>query len=173
MKYLVAVLCVVIVVIAAVVMVGWALPARHRAVREAAVHGTPSALYALITDVQSYPSWRTGVTRVELLPDVDGHRSFREIGRDGSIPYVVEVSDPGRRIVTRIADRHLPFGGTWTYELLPAGQTTTLRITEDGEVYNPVFRFVSRFIIGHTVTIDRYLRDVEAKLGATPPDIRR
>jgi hypothetical protein len=35
-----------------------------------------------------------------------------------------------------------------------------LRITEDGEVYNPVFRFVSRFVMGHTATMDKYLADV-------------
>jgi hypothetical protein len=33
-----------------------------------------------------------------------------------------------------------------------------VQITEDGEVYNPVFRFVSRFILGHTRTMDFYLR---------------
>jgi hypothetical protein len=35
---------------------------------------------------------------------------------------------------------------------------TSVRITEDGEVYNPVFRFVTRFILGETATIDAYLR---------------
>ena len=34
------------------------------------------------------------------------------------------------------------------------------RITENGEVYNPLFRFVSRFVMGHTRTIDTYLGDV-------------
>jgi hypothetical protein len=35
-----------------------------------------------------------------------------------------------------------------------------LRITEQGEVYNPVFRFVSRFVIGQNRTIETYLRDL-------------
>jgi hypothetical protein len=59
-----------------------------------------------------------------------------------------------------IADSTLPFGGKWTYELTPSGTGTMLRITEDGEVYNPVFRFVSRFVMGHTATMDKYLADV-------------
>jgi hypothetical protein len=33
-----------------------------------------------------------------------------------------------------------------------------VRITEDGEVYNPIFRFMSRFVFGHTHTMDAYLR---------------
>jgi hypothetical protein len=39
-----------------------------------------------------------------------------------------------------------------------------LRITEEGEVYNPIFRFVSRFIMGHTATIDSYLSAVRKRL---------
>jgi len=35
-----------------------------------------------------------------------------------------------------------------------------LRITEDGEIYNPLFRFVSRYVIGETQTIDPHLVDV-------------
>ena len=33
-------------------------------------------------------------------------------------------------------------------------------ITENGEVYNPLFRFMSRFVFGHTATIDKYLEDL-------------
>ena len=71
-----------------------------------------------------------------------------------------------RRLVTRIADTGLPFGGQWTYELVPDGEGTRLTITEDGEVYNPLFRFVSRFVMGHTATIERYLDDVEKRFPA-------
>jgi hypothetical protein len=65
----------------------------------------------------------------------------------------------------RIADKDLPYGGQWTYELEPQGLQTALRITEDGEIYNPVFRFVSRFVMGHTATIDNYLRALASRTG--------
>lgn len=60
--------------------------------------------------------------------------------------------------MTRIADKDLPFGGTWTYEVnrLPSG--ATLKITENGEVYNVLFRFMSRFVFGHHATIETYLK---------------
>jgi len=51
------------------------------------------------------------------------------------------------------------------WELEPQGNGTRLTITEEGEVYNPIFRFVSRFIMGHTRTIDRYLGDLKNRLG--------
>jgi hypothetical protein len=90
---------------------------------------------------------------------------FREEGADGAILYEVDSAVPDRLLVTRIADRSLPFGGKWTYELIPSGDSTTLRITEDGEVYNPLFRFVSRFVMGHHATIDQYLGDLARKFG--------
>ena len=38
-------------------------------------------------------------------------------------------------------------------------------MAEDGEVYNPIFRFVSRFVMGHHATMDRYLRNLGRKFG--------
>ena len=160
------VLAVLFAIMLLIVAVGFALPVKHRAVREARYDRSPSEIFAVITDVKNFPSWRSSVTSVEILPDSGGRRRFRETGSDGEILYEVEQSVPDQRLVTRIADPSLPFGGRWMYELIPHGNSTTLRITEDGEVYNPVFRFVSRFVMGHTRTLDRYLLDVARRFGA-------
>jgi hypothetical protein len=79
---------------------------------------------------------------------------------------VVEESIPPTRLVTRIEGDNLPYGGAWAYALEPQGNLTRITITEHGEVYNPVFRFISRYIIGHTGTIDTYLRNLGNKFGA-------
>ena len=57
-----------------------------------------------------------------------------------------EVLDriPPTSIKRRIASEDLPYSGTWTYSLQPQGDLTIVRITEKGEVYDPVFRFVLR-----------------------------
>ena len=68
--------------------------------------------------------------------------------------------------MTRIADPNLPFGGTWTYELTPqADGSTMLRITENGEIRNIFFRFVSRFLMGYTKTMEDYLNALGQKFG--------
>jgi len=77
--------------------------------------------------------------------------------RGDAITFEVIESIAEQKLVTRIADKNLPFGGTWTYEIAPDNRGTTLTITEHGEVYNPVFRFISRSVIGHTAQIDQYL----------------
>ena len=70
-----------------------------------------------------------------------------------------------RRLVLRIATDDLPFGGTWTYEIAAVEGGATLRITEDGFVKPALFRFMARFIFGHTATIEQYLKDLGKKFG--------
>jgi hypothetical protein len=77
--------------------------------------------------------------------------------------------EPPARIAVRIADRGLPFGGTWTFQIAPVpGGGSDLRIDEDGEIYNVIFRFMARFFFGYTASIEGYLRDLGVKFGDTP-----
>lgn len=70
--------------------------------------------------------------------------------------------------MTKIISAGLPYGGSWTFELDSADENKSrLKITENGEVYNPIFRFASRFIIGHTATIDKYSQALKARLETT------
>ena len=149
-----------------VLAVGWSLPVQHRASGSVRVAAPPAAVFALVTNVAEYPAWRTGVTSVEVLArdEAGAPMRFRERGGDGDILFEVAERIPERRLVTRIADPSLPFGGRWTFDFTPTGGGTELRITEDGEVYNPLFRFVSRFMMGHERSIVRFLADVERKL---------
>ena len=151
-------------VILIVVTVGYALPVRHTAARERLLRADPGVVFAAISMPSEFPRWRTGVKSVEPLPPVNGKQSFREIGSDGTITYVYDEVVPGQRLVSRIADKSLPFGGSWTFELSPDSGGTRVRITENGEVYNPVFRFASRFILGHHATVDRYLADLQTRV---------
>jgi hypothetical protein len=165
MKYALVVLAAILLIALILFAAGASLPAKHRASREASYHRPPGDLFRLISTPSDFPSWRSSVTIVKVLPDTEGRPRFEESGKDGSILYEVERVVPGEILITRIADRSLPFGGTWTYTLTPRGDSTTLRIVEDGEVYNPIFRLISRFVLGHNSTIDQFLRDVGKKVG--------
>ena len=152
---------VIMLLVLAVLVIGYTLPVKHTATGEASFKATPETLFALITNVEAFPTWRSDLKSADRVASTDGKQRFREVSSDGTIIYVLESVEPGRRMVTRIDDKTLPFGGTWTYELTPGpGGRTSLRITEDGEVYNPVFRFVSRFMMGHDSTIRKYLAAV-------------
>jgi len=152
---------VLVVGVLAVVAVGATLPKHHVAARRVSLPVAPGEVWAALTDVAAYPSWRPRVREVEVL----GDGRWRESGRDGKITFEVAEADEPRRLVTRITDESLPFGGTWTYVLEPAGPGTTVTVTEHGEVRNPLFRFVSRFVMGHTATIDAYLTALGGRFG--------
>jgi hypothetical protein len=155
-----------------VVVIGYALPKQHVAARAITLRQRPADAFALISNFKDGPSWRAGLQQVELLPDRDGHTRFREHGKNGVLTMEVVESNPPLRIVTRIDDKELPFGGVWIFEVSPIADGSRLNITERGEIYNPLFRFVSRFILGYTGTLDTYLKSVAHKFGESAAPMR-
>jgi hypothetical protein len=152
------------VIVGAVAVIGAALPRGHRSTRRARLRQKPEAIYAAVAGP---PDWRSDVKEFGTLPDQDGRKRFWELSQGQRITYeIVEDAPPSRR-VTRIADKRLPFGGTWTIEIAPEGGGSTVRITEDGEVYNVIFRFMARFVFGYTGSIEGYLRNLGKKFGET------
>jgi hypothetical protein len=119
-----------------------------------------------IADFQGQAAWRPELRAVERVGDRDGRDVWREIPRNGS-PMLLETTlvEPPRRLVRTIADSSLPFGGRWVYAVAEDGTGTRLTVTEEGEVYNPIFRFVSRFFMDPAATIEGFLRALSAHLG--------
>jgi hypothetical protein len=157
---------ILVIVIAAagiVAGVGALLPRRHVASRSATYRATPEQLFALISGPQS---WRPDVLRSETIAGADGQALLCETTRDGNtMTYEAFAASPPTSIGRRVVGKNLPFSGSWTYSLAPSAGGTTVRITEDAEVYNPVFRFMSRFVIGQTRTMDTYLRSLGKATG--------
>jgi hypothetical protein len=175
MKITLIILAGVVALLLLVAVVGALLPRAHEATRSATFQKkSPRELYAVVRDFAAQPSWRTGLKSVELLPALDGQVRYREQSRHGAINYVVLEDAPGEKLVVKIADENLPYGGTWTFEFSELtrepGATipgARVRITERGEVKNVVFRALARFIFGYTSTIEACLRDLGKKVGET------
>jgi uncharacterized protein YndB with AHSA1/START domain len=167
MRWVLVVLAILAGLVVVVVVIGEFLPKNHSATRASHFHQSPEAIWSAITDYARFPEWRKSVVRIEALQPVNGQPCWREFDNHGNaIPFEIVEATPGQKLVTQIADPNLPFGGTWTYVLTrqPDG-TTLLRITEDGEIRNPVFRFVARFFIGYTKTTEDYLHALGGKFG--------
>lgn len=161
----------IVIVVIVIVAIGAALPVRHQAQRQANFAASPEALRAILLDVEHYPTWRTGVTQVTVLDHSGSVTHYREQSSDGAIEYRLDASDPDA-LTSRITGGVTAFGGGWHYRLVPGDHGTMLRITEDGEIYNPIFRFVSRYVMGYTATMDRYLRDLDARVRRDPTSAR-
>jgi len=139
MKWIWIALTCIAAIIAVVAVCGAMLPAGHVASRRAKFKQPAEAVWAAI----------------------DRPKTFKEDGVD----YEVTRSEAPRLLETRIVGKNLPYGGVWIQEISPSPGGCELRITEHGEVYNPIFRFISRFVIGHTATIEKSLAAIANKFG--------
>lgn len=148
-------------------LIGSRLPVAHVARRSLLLHRPNTEVYRLVRDVGKSPSWRSDVNSVELLGEPNGKLQYREHGKQGDITYELAEDVVNERIVTRIVDQDLGYSGTWTIGFVPANGGTRVTITENGEVSNVIFRFISRYIFGHTSTIDAYLTSLAQHFGET------
>ena len=160
-KLLLFVLAIFVLSIFLIVLIGAMLPRQHTATRSALVKATPDQVFALISGPQD---WRTDLKNYSYF-DESGRRMIRETDTHGqTITFEIVQSRPPMLLKRTIADKSLPFGGSWTWQIQPKEAGSIVTITEDGEVYNPVFRFVSRFIMGHTRTLENYLAMLSSAL---------
>jgi hypothetical protein len=163
MKWVLWILGGLVVIVGLVAAIGAMLPMRHHATRKAKFKAAPDALYAVLNGP---PDWRTGIKSHGELAAENGRRRWWEEDSHGQkVTFELVEAKPAKRLQVRIADKGLPFGGTWTFEMTPIAGGSELRITEDGEVYNVIFRFMARFIFGYHGSIETYLKDLGAKFG--------
>jgi hypothetical protein len=163
MRWIVYVVAGLALIVAVIAIVGALLPKAHVASRTVRVPLPPGALYAVLSDVDRYAAWRKDVKSLERLPDRDGRPAWVEEVSGTKIAMAFERMEPPSLLVARIADPSLPFGGTWTYRIGPAPGGSNLTITEDGEVYNVIFRFMARFVFGYYGTMDAFIRHLQAR----------
>jgi uncharacterized protein YndB with AHSA1/START domain len=148
-----------------VLLIGSGLPVEHRTTLDRVVAGSSVEVWEVITGVERFPEWRPEVDRVVRLEDRNGLPAWREEGSGGALILGVVWFEPPDRLVVRVTDPDGAFGGSWTWDLSPADEGgTRVTITEEGEVYSPFFRFVSRYVIGHERTLRRYLDALEERM---------
>ncbi len=159
----------VVALVVVVGIVGLLLPKAHIVSSSRVVAATPEVVWETLTDYARHPSWRSKLKRVERVEDRNGHEVWQDTYEGGEqVRYETTEADPPRRLVRTIADVGGPFSGRWEFSIEPAEGGTRVTITEYGEVPNPIFRFVSKFIIGHSTSMSQFLDALAAKLG-TPP----
>ncbi len=77
---------------------------------------------------------------------------------------VVEETPGVRRVSEIIEEPGAAFGGRWTLDFEPCPGGTRLTITEDGHVYNPLFRFLGRFTFSHKPTLNQFLKTLLSRI---------
>lgn len=172
MKWVLIAVAVIVGLGVLVFVIGALLPTAHVATIEATYRAPADRVFATIADVQGGVGWRTGLEQVEILSAAGEPLRWREKSSFGTLTFRREEFAPPARLIGRIDDTSQGFGGRWIYEVAPRGEQTVLRITEEGEVYNPVFRFMSRYVFGHYRTLEQYARDLGRHLGQDVAPVR-
>ena len=137
MKVVLVLAVIIVAVVAIVLVIGASLPKRHTVSRSATFKRDPRTVYTAVRD---------------------------EYSKSAPGMYEIVEDDPGRKFVTRIAAQNLGYSGSWTHEFEQVPDGTRLTITENGEVTNVLFRFMSRFVFGHSATINAYLKTLQRNL---------
>jgi len=125
-----------VVLVAGIAAIGSMLPRNHKASRTLRLKRSPAEV------------WPVVIQATEA----------------SDVPVDVLERHPPHRLVTRVSEKEQNFGGSWTIAIAPTPSGADLTITEDGWVANPIFRFVSRFVIGHHATMDALLKQVAKTL---------
>jgi hypothetical protein len=141
MKWILWIVVAFIAAVGVIAIVGYLLPVAHEASRSAEFNKPPAVVYSLISDVTNYSEWwPENQAKVE----------------------VVEAVAP-ETFVTRIVGE-TDFGGTWTMQIVPTSAGSRLTITERGEIYNPIFRTLARFVFGYTSSMESCLAAAQRRL---------
>ena len=141
MKWVIWIVVALVSVVGVIGLMGFFLPVGHEASRSLDINTPPDRAFALLADVDNYLKWWSGATvKSEVVERV-----------------------PPSKIVTRVVGE-TQFGGTWTIDITPIESGSRITITERGEVYNVVFRTLSRFVFGHTATMESCLEAVRKRL---------
>jgi hypothetical protein len=160
MFWILMVMGLLVAIVLALVVGGLVTPREHVATRSQTYRATPAQVWAAVRDVASYASWREDMIDVEMVQGSGDAPAvqWREISSGGTVTFGITEEEPPVRMVARVLDDDLPWGGTWTWEVSPAPEGARLTITERGYVNNPIFRFIGTHFIGFNKTIDSYLR---------------
>jgi hypothetical protein len=175
MKLFLRIILSVVGVAALLVLIAFAdgatLPIDHSVSVSGTVAAPPTEVFARITDIANGAAWRPQVKSIKVLPKDYGHgQEMRFLATTSAPPkpYGPNVGPEtvvAKRIV-QLDDAGAQYGGKWTYELSPTrtnmgDQATLLKITEDGYIKPPIYRFVMAHIMGPTKNLDDYLKDIQ------------
>ncbi|MCC6241606.1 MAG: SRPBCC family protein [Gemmatimonadaceae bacterium] len=150
-------------VVIALVVGGLATPRTHVVARTMRLATPRGAVWDSIRAVHDYASWRNEIEDVERVDTDQPQIRWREMTTRRAMLFGAVVDDAPQHFAARILDEDLPFSGEWHWHLDDDAGETRVTITERGAIGNPIFRLIGTYIIGHTKTIDRYLRDLAQK----------
>ena len=114
---------------------GAGVPEKHVAASAVRLKASPREVWGVVSDLSGWTTWAPGVTKVEALPQRNGHDVWLVRAGRQVMPIEIERVEFPRRFVTLIDDPKLPYGGRWTWEIGPDGARGSPRPRRHGRPY--------------------------------------
>jgi uncharacterized protein YndB with AHSA1/START domain len=167
LRWVIIVVGALLAVIIAVFAVGATLPRKHTAALSIKLHQSPQVVWSAVSNHANDTAWRPELKAIKQLPDRNGHAVWQETDKHGNTLELEDtVIEPPKKLVREVHDTGNIFSGRWEIDITPTDNSGSMvHITEYGEVPNPLFRFMSRFVFGHTKSIEDYLGALAARFG--------
>lgn len=137
-KWLIRIVIVLVVLVAAVFIIGALLPEEHLASRTVITKQSPQTIWETINDHANEPQWRSDVANVTSLGERQGKPVWQENYKDGNkVTLITTEFKPPTRMVRELTDLEGPFSGRWEIDIVPTPEGSNITITEIGKVSNP------------------------------------
>ena len=152
---------IIVGILAGLVALAWLagslLAREHRATSRITLPHPPEAVWLVVRDLAALKGTWPALTEATRGADSVGREIWTEKVDGFDMRLLVTESTPITRFVTQIqSPPGARFGGRWIYVLAPAGSGTTVTVTEEGWVANPLYRLMPR-LGGQHRSIDGYL----------------
>jgi ribosome-associated toxin RatA of RatAB toxin-antitoxin module len=168
LRIVLSIIGIVVLVVLGVYADGATMPIDHSVSVTGTVAAPPEKVFALITNIAAGPTWRPEVKSVEILPQDNTRDAWVEdLGSGMKMKFLATTTvapDPSGHALRVVKLDDPSYGGTWTYDLSPGPDpnTTTLKITEDGFIKSPIYRFMMAHVFGPTKNLNDYMTHIQA-----------
>jgi uncharacterized protein YndB with AHSA1/START domain len=151
-------------------LAGLALPSERTRTGSVTFARSRETIWTILMDLDGMPRWRSDLTRLERLPDLEGRRTWRESGPGGDrIVQMILVEAPRRLVMRNTARSGRDQRAIELTEV--AGSGTMVRVTEQ-EAVAPIGRVIG-LIRRHDVPrmladLARWLEGARPQVASTP-----
>jgi uncharacterized protein YndB with AHSA1/START domain len=145
---------------------GYVFPSRIEAAARITINRPPENVWWVLTDYNHMAAWHPQYRNATTLtPPGEAPLRWQIEYSDGYVvnAEVVEEKFPSR-LVERITDGNLPFGGGWTVELTPVGPNTEVTVHSKVEIHAPIQRLIVHLLVPAQTELERILEALKGRV---------
>jgi hypothetical protein len=165
-RYLITTVSTLVVIIALITVIGYALPSHHSITRSVKLLTPASDIWQKLSDYEHASLWNPMIERAEKVETVEGAAErWKLFDIDGGYMIIEHiVLEEPVLLKSVIVESSYPFEGSWIFELKSYGnESTLLTLTENSSVSNPFCRIMLA-IYGYERSVDLFLNHLATAL---------